>query len=165
MMKYCSKCGNGNTDESVFCASCGTPLQQAPSMPQQNQPVVAEQPAPSADSSIYNTQTGTYFTDINNQAQSVAPIAPAVPAESNPNTLWLILNIVATLCCCLPAGVAGIIFAAMGTSSFNKGDYEDSQKKSKTAMILFFVAIVLGIISVILIIATGLLGNLANSYY
>ncbi len=178
-MKYCSKCGSANPEDAVFCAQCGTSMAQAPQAPEAPQPAPApEVPAPEAAApadSVYNTNAGSYFTDSAAPSQpvqsgsvySAAPTA-AAPAK-NPNTLWLILNIVATLCCCLPVGVAGIVFAALGTGSYNKGDYADSDKKANIAKILFIVGVVVGIITIVIGFATGILSAIANgdfnSYY
>jgi hypothetical protein len=143
-MKKCNKCNYENSDESVFCAGCGSPLEQAPAPVEEapaaeeatqvveSAPVTADEPAAQPvpvqtfDSSAYS-----------------APVTSAAPAESNKATLWLILNIVATvLCCCMNVfGIVGIIFAAIGMGSYKKGNYEDMKKKSKIAMILFFIAI------------------------
>lgn len=160
-MKNCVSCGKENLDEAVFCSGCGSPLAQAPeaqaAAPEETAapavteepvvetaPVTAGEPAPqaapaqSADAYAYT-----------------APAAPAAPTESNKATLWLILNIVATVLCCLMNifSIIGIIFAGIGMSSYNKGDYEDMKKKSKIAMILFIVGIAGGVLTLILSLA------------
>ena len=172
-MKYCSKCGSANPEDAVFCAQCGTSMAQAPQAPEAPQPAPAPE-APAPTESVYNTNAGSYFTDNAAQPQpaqsgSVYSAAPAAAPAKNPNTLWLILNIVATLCCCLPVGVAGIVFAALGTGSYNKGDYADSDKKANIAKILFIVGVVVGIITIVIGFATGILSAIANgdfnSYY
>lgn len=173
-MKYCSKCGSANTDDAAFCAQCGTGMEQAPKAAEApveptpatfySAPAAPEAPD-QAPASSYNTNAGTYFTSpapAASPAQS-GPVTSAAPAK-NPNTLWLILNIVATLCCCLPVGVAGIVFAAMGTSSYNKGDYDDSDKKAKIAMYLFIGGAVAGLILNIVLFATGVLGGALSEF-
>lgn len=140
-MKKCEKCGLENSDDSIFCAGCGATLEAA-AAPQQ--PIQPETPAAAYAYS--------------------APAAPA-PAEKNIATLWLILNIVLTvLCCGNLLGIIGIIFAAMGMGSFNKGNYEDMKAKTKTAKILFIVGIVLGVIGLILLIALGVVGQVMSNY-
>lgn len=147
-MKYCSKCGNANVDEAVFCAGCGSPMEQAPAAPQP--PVAAPATAPAAAPAAPAEQT-TY--------SAPAPSAYAAPSYStsytgpdiqtkNSSTLWLILNIAATLFCCPGAlfSIIGLIFAIIGMGSYNKGDYEDMKKKTKVSMILFIVGAVLGLI-------------------
>ncbi len=139
-MKTCNKCGNSNADEAVFCASCGAPLDQAPQ-------AAPEQPAYTAPA----YETPAYS----------APAASAVPAEKNKATLWLILNIVLTVLCCGNIfGIIGIVFAAIGSGSYKKGDYEDMNKKVKISMIMFIVGIVLGLIGLVVGIFSGLLSFL-----
>lgn len=133
-MKRCSKCGAENADESVFCAGCGASLDQY------SQQQAAPSPSP-FDAPAYT--------------------APAVPVEKNTATLWLILNICLTvLCGCNILGIIGLIFAAIGMGSYNKGDYEDMRKKTKISKILFIVGIIVGVIFWIVAFAVGLLGTL-----
>lgn len=151
-MKYCAKCGNANADEAVFCASCGSPLEQAPAAPEaapapESAPELVPESAP--EPSAYSAPT--------------YDATPAAPAEKNTATLWLILNIVLTVLCCGNLfGIIGIIFAAIGMGSHGKGNYEDMKKKAKISMIMFIVGIVLGIISIIVAIATGLLASISD---
>lgn len=144
-MKYCAKCGNTNTDEAVFCASCGSPMEQAPAAPQAA-PEAPAYTAPAYDASAYS-----------------APAA-AVTETKNTATLWLILNIVVTVLCCGGLfSILGIIFAAIGMGSFKKGDYEDMKKKSKLSMIMFIIGLLLGLIFMVIfgiLIATGALASM-----
>lgn len=157
-MKYCAKCGNANADEAVFCSSCGSPLEQAPAAPQQSaapapEPAAYSAPAPQPQQPAYTApayDTSSAYT---------APAAPADGEVKNKATLWLILNIVATVLCCPSSlfGILGIIFAAIGMGSYKKGDYDDMNKKSKIAMIMFIVAAVLGVILWIIVAAAGII--------
>jgi Interferon-induced transmembrane protein len=58
------------------------------------------------------------------------PYRNAAPAEPG---LWLGLSIGATLLCCLPLGVVGIVFAAMAMDANNKGDYYQAQDRTRQA--------------------------------
>lgn len=58
--------------------------------------------------------------------QSILP-----PSERPKN--WLVESILVTIFCCLPFGVAGIVFAAQVNSKFDAGDYEGAVKSSKEA--------------------------------
>jgi hypothetical protein len=166
-MKYCSKCGNANTDEAIFCSSCGSTIDQAPAAPQ---------PAPAPEPPTYTApQPVTYtvpqqpiYTAPTYDNAYTSPAAPAAEAK-NSSTLWLILNIVLTVLCCpfsFIFSVIGIIFAAMGMSSFNKGDFEDMKKKSKISMIMFIVGAAIGlilmIITIVVIITSGALANYSS---
>ena len=147
-MKNCGKCGISNADEAVFCSSCGAPLDQA-----------SEQPAPAAP--VY--EAPAYSAPAAPTYETPAYSTPAVPAEKNKATLWLILNIVLTVLCCGNLfGIIGIVFAAIGMGSYNKGDYEDMNKKVKISMIMFIVGIAMFVIGAIIVVATGLIGAIAD---
>lgn len=115
-MKYCSKCGGVNEDDALYCQRCGTPMQFAPAAP------------PTA-------------------VPEAAPAMAAEPPESNTAMLWLILNIIATVLCCpgFLFTAVGIVFSALGSESFRKGDTADMRKKSTVAMILFIAGVLAGL--------------------
>ena len=46
---------------------------------------------------------------------------------------WLVESILATIFCCLPFGVAGIVFAAQVNSKYQAGDYAGALQASKEA--------------------------------
>ncbi|MDD3242917.1 MAG: zinc-ribbon domain-containing protein [Eubacteriales bacterium] len=144
-MKYCTKCGSGNEDQAMFCANCGQAFEQ----PAAEQPVV-EQPV------VEQPVEAPAYTE----AQPAAVVND--PNAKNPATLWMILNIVLTvLCCCSNvAAIVGIVFGAIGMSSFNKGNLEDAEAKTKIAKIMFFVGLGLGVLSFIISLATGLMSSL-----
>jgi hypothetical protein len=75
-----------------------------------------------------------------------------VPGAQIPNYLWQ--SIVVTLCCCLPLGVVGIIFAAQVNTKLAQGDIagarDASQKAKMFTLIGFGVGIVVILISMIL---------------
>lgn len=58
---------------------------------------------------------------------------------------WLVESILVTIFCCLPFGIAGIVFAAQVNSKFDAGDQEGALKASASAgkwtKIGFFVGI------------------------
>lgn len=46
---------------------------------------------------------------------------------------WLVESILVTIFCCLPFGIAGIVFASQVNSKFDAGDHEGALKASKNA--------------------------------
>jgi Interferon-induced transmembrane protein len=78
-------------------------------------------------------------------SQQQQPIGPP-PRPKN----WLIESILATIFCCLPFGVAGIVFAAQVNSKYDEGDYEGALRSSKEAgrwtKISFFVQLAIVIL-------------------
>jgi predicted secreted protein len=87
---------------------------------------------------------------------------PGIGATPPPNYLvWAILS---TLFCCLPLGIASIVFAAQVNSKWQAGDFagaqESSAKAKKFAIISAVAGIIVGVLYGILV-AVGVLG--ANS--
>ncbi|MBC7588170.1 MAG: CD225/dispanin family protein [Chitinophagaceae bacterium] len=46
---------------------------------------------------------------------------------------WLVESILVTLFCCLPFGIAGIVFASQVNTKFAAGDYDGAAQASKDA--------------------------------
>lgn len=66
---------------------------------------------------------------------------------------WLVESILVTLFCCMPFGIAGIIYAAKVDSMYNNGDYRGAQFASddakKWTMVSFWVGLAIGILYVV----------------
>ena len=81
--------------------------------------------------------------------------APEAKQESNnepPPKTWLIESILATIFCCLPFGIVGIIYAAKVESSWYAGRKEIALNASKSAKTWTLVALFSGITAVVLYI-------------
>ncbi len=61
------------------------------------------------------------------------------------HTFNLILAILATIFCCLPVCIAAIVFAAIGMSDESSGAYAGAEFAARTACILSWVSIGLGL--------------------
>lgn len=74
--------------------------------------------------------------------------------NQRPPKTWLVESILATLFCCLPFGIAGIVNAAKVESRFYKGDIESAERYSREAkkwtLVSFWIGI--GVIAIYLII-------------
>lgn len=177
-MKYCTKCGASNEDQARFCANCGQPMPEAepaaPSVDPVVEPPKAQAYVPSQEVSTPVQETassqqssgysGPVYTAAQPQVTGSASSAGTTEKGNNPATLWLILNIVSTvLCCCTNVvSIIGIVFAALGMSSFNKGDIADCESKTKVAKIMFFISLGFGVLSLIIALVSGI-GDL--TYY
>lgn len=68
---------------------------------------------------------------------------------------WLIESILATIFCCLPFGVAGIVFAAQVDNFYAQGQFDAAENASRQAekwtKVSFFVAIGLAVLYGILL--------------
>ena len=82
---------------------------------------------------------------------------PIVPGPRPKN--WLVESILVTLLCCLPFGIAGIVFAAQVNSKYDTGDYDGAVKASKEAAkwtkIGFFVGLAVIVCYLIFILILG----------
>ena len=71
-----------------------------------------------------------------------------------PPKTWLVESILATLFCCLPFGIVGIINASKVESRFNMGDFDGANKASadagKWTKLSFWIGIVFGVLYMIL---------------
>jgi hypothetical protein len=56
-----------------------------------------------------------------------------VPPPQAPPKNWLVESILVTILCCLPFGIAGIVFASQVNSKYAAGDYAGALQASKDA--------------------------------
>jgi len=86
---------------------------------------------------------------------ALKPNAPTL-GQIQPKT-WLVESILATIFCCLPFGIAGIVNAANVSSRFNAGDLDGainaSQQAGKWTKISFWIAIACWALYLILVFA------------
>jgi predicted secreted protein len=89
--------------------------------------------------------------------------APSGGASGPKPNNYLVWSILSTLFCCLPLGIASIVFAAQVDGKYNSGDYagavESSNKAKKFAMwaaIAGVVVTVLYLLFVVVLFAGGL---------
>lgn len=76
-----------------------------------------------------------------------ASMATMGSGGDRPNTtLYLVLSILATLCCCLPLGVAGIVFSALAIGDVNRGDFAAAEEKLKKTKLILIIGVVLGLL-------------------
>lgn len=77
-------------------------------------------------------------------------------ANQYPPKTWLVESILTTLFCCLPFGIAGIVFASKVESHFYAGRHEEAAQASRDArkwtLVSFWVALAAGAIYMAFII-------------
>jgi hypothetical protein len=79
-----------------------------------------------------------------------APIGGGAPGAKPDNYLvWAILS---TLFCCLPLGIASIVFAAQVDGKYNSGDYAGSLESSRKAKQFATWAAIGGLVVIVLYI-------------
>lgn len=69
---------------------------------------------------------------------------------STPPKNWLVESILVTIFCCLPFGIAGIVYAAKVESKYYSGDVAGAQKAAEEAKKWTMISFVLGIISAVI---------------
>lgn len=121
-------------------------------------PVAASQGHPGAMPPYLGNPSaaGGYPPPYGTPGQPGAPgTAPRGPEPMPPT--YLVWAILATLCCCLPAGVVAIVFSASVSSKYFRRDYEGARRASRNAEIWIIVSIVAGILSNALYLPLSLL--------
>ncbi len=93
------------------------------------------------------------------QPQTPPPHAAQSCKPSEP-TNYLAYSIIATLLCCLPAGIVSIIYANKANSLWSNGAYGEAEKAKNNARIWLFVSIGAGVLSFILIFIVSFLSAL-----
>lgn len=92
------------------------------------------------------------------------PVYAAQPTEPVPN--YLVQAILTTICCCLPFGIAAIVYAAQVNSKLQSGDYagavESSHKAKMWCWWAFGIGLALNLIVVGFQVVVGVLGVLSH---
>jgi hypothetical protein len=85
------------------------------------------------------------------------------PGTTVPN--YLVFAILATVFCCLPTGIAAIVFAAQVNGKLQAGDLAGAQAASKNAKMWCWISFGLGLGLIVLwavLAMVGILGSLAH---
>lgn len=77
--------------------------------------------------------------------QDPAWLPPMHPNGPMPPT-YMVWSIIATILCCLPAGIVAIVYSSSVSSRYYARDYEGARRASERAEIWIIVSIVTGII-------------------
>ena len=89
------------------------------------------------------------------QVPELADILSEIPPELvqtktiMPNT-WLVQSILATICCCLPFGIVGIVNATKVESYYMRGDYANAIRCSENSKKWTIWAVIAAVIFVVL---------------
>lgn len=97
---------------------------------------------------------------------AVAAPPPAPPAASRPHVdnhlVWAIL---ATLCCCVPTGIAAIVFAARVDGKLAAGDVNGAIQDANNAKLWSWVSFGLGLAFGLLYLFAGVMDIAANGNF
>lgn len=89
---------------------------------------------------------GSIPPPVPGQHAPVPEMPPMLPEREPMPPTYMVWAILATLCCCLPAGVVAIVFSSQVSSKYYMRDYEGARRSSRNAEIWIIVSIVAGII-------------------
>ena len=131
----CPNCSAECTEQASECDFCGHPfvdgLEQAPPAPPAP-PTPSYNPPPMPSENPY---AASYPSSSKNPTESYA-------AGSVPN--YLVWAILATLCCCLPTGIAAIVYAAQVDGKLAGGDYQGALSSSNNAKMWSWISFGIG---------------------
>ncbi len=97
--------------------------------------------------------------------QTVGYQPPYEPGRQINWVPYLVLSILTTICCCIPFGIVGIVYAAKINSAINAGDYAEAERSARNARIWIIAAAVIGVIVNIAFIAMAYVGTFGSYYY
>lgn len=106
-----------------------------------------------------STSNQHYLTEIMPENPPAVPdpqggIPPLKPSN------WLWQSIVATVLCCIPLGIVGIVYATRVDSNYFAGRYKEADRAAKQAKMWTLIAVAAGLIYIIvwsILFASGLL--------
>ncbi|MBC7782518.1 MAG: CD225/dispanin family protein [Burkholderiales bacterium] len=76
---------------------------------------------------------------------------------------YLVQSILVTICCCLPFGIVGIVYAAQVNSKFQGGDHAGAQLASANAKRWSMIGLICGIVINVLVFGLQIVVAVANS--
>lgn len=139
----CNFCREEIPDGEKICPLCGSPVNNE-RVPQEHEaPEREAQDQPDPDRDALRGGQKEYSYQYGLQGQS----AENVRQDPINGTLYLILSVLATLLCCLPFGIIGIIFSSRINSQQKNGDYEGARISEKMAKIFLILSLLLGIVA------------------
>jgi hypothetical protein len=94
------------------------------------------------------------------QAPASAPSMQVAPGQVIPSYLWQ--SIVVTLFCCLPAGIASIVYAAKVEGLKASGNFAAAKEASDNAKKWAIISLVLGLVINLIVIALSFTGALQD---
>lgn len=90
-------------------------------------------------------------------SQQWSPPPPPTPSGQPPSN-YLIPAILVTLFCCLPGGIAAIVYATQVNSKYQAGDYAGAEEASKQAKRWVMISVGVGAVVIFIVIILNVLG-------
>jgi hypothetical protein len=76
---------------------------------------------------------------------------------------YLIESILVTICCCVPFGIVGIVFASQVNSKLQQGDYQGAVQASENAKKWCMIGLILGLIANAIVAAIQIMAIAAQA--
>lgn len=96
--------------------------------------------------------------NLYNEAPAQPGIAPQQPGSRPDIPNYLVQSILVTLFCCLPCGIAAIVFAAQVNGKIAAGDIVGAMQSSKKAKMFCWIAFGLGLAMILIQVLLGVMG-------
>ena len=145
----CPNCSAECSDNARECDFCGHPFVDAV-VEQRLPPVPPTNPNRATFSASEPTITPPPSSYVPPPVQSDNPYAASYPSSAKPPKQsfakgsvpnYLVWAILATLCCCLPTGIAAIVYAAQVDGKLAAGDYEGALAASNNAKMWSWISV------------------------
>src|SRR2546423_4790465 len=133
-MPLCPRCGHDNAEGSTFCSSCGSALGGAPPPPPPGGAPPPPPPPPPGGAPYPPPSPGPYG------GMGGQPPGAGVQVPD-----YFIPAIISTFCCCLPAGIASIVYASRARTNRDMGNIPAALEASKQAKMWLIIAVVAGL--------------------
>jgi len=118
-----------------------------------------------------NAETAAVCVQCGRNLQPGAPPAPmpvtgqVMPAPGTTVPNYLVFAILATVFCCLPAGIPAIIYAAQVNGKLQSGDYAGAQAASANAKMWCWISLGLGLTVIVVYVLMIMLGILSGMHH
>lgn len=129
---YCRQCGTLNDSGAPTCIACGAAMPLPPGA------------SPSGDSTQSHSGNPYSAPVASGLPPALAAVPSAPPHGKPPN--YLVQAILVTFCCCLPFGVAAIVYAAQVDSKWSMGDYHGAALSSAEAKKWTYLSLGIGLL-------------------
>lgn len=139
----CRQCGQNIPDDSEFCPNCGAATG-----------VRRQEPAPPPPYGAPGQQPGYQQPGYQGPGyQQPGAWGAASGAVEVPN--YLVQSILVTVLCCLPTGIAAIVYAAQANSKKTAGDYAGAIEAANKAKTWCWISLGVGaVVTVIYVLVT-----------
>jgi hypothetical protein len=115
-----------------------------------------------------NADSATVCVQCGRNLQPGAPVplqatGVVMPPAGTTVPNYLVFAILATVLCCLPAGIPAIVYAAQVNGKLQRGDFAGAQSASNNAKLWCWISFGLGLAGVVvsaLMVMAGILGRL-----